>query len=93
MQSKKRNERSKNTGGAFKEYISSLVGISATRGYEKYLGLLAMVGRSKNPTFAGILGRVQKKLDGWKERFLSQAGKEVLIKAVVQAIPKPFARG
>lgn len=27
------------------------------------------------------------KLEGWKENILNQAGKEVLIKAVVQAIP------
>jgi hypothetical protein len=30
---------------------------------------------------------VQKWLEGWKERFLSHVGKEILIKAVVQAIP------
>jgi hypothetical protein len=27
---------------------------------------------------------VQKKLDGWKKKFLSQARREILIKAVVQ---------
>jgi len=45
------------------------------------------VGRSKTHTFAGILNMVRKKLDGWKEKFISQAGKEVLLKPVVQAIP------
>jgi hypothetical protein len=45
------------------------------------------VGRSKLKTFASIESRVRKKLDGWKEKCLSQAGKEILIKAVVQVIP------
>jgi hypothetical protein len=62
------------------------MGVAATRGYEKYLGLPALVGRCKLKAFAEIKGRVQKFLDGWKERFLSQAGNEILIKAVIQAI-------
>jgi len=61
--------------------------VSGTTGLERYLGLPALVGRSKSRTFSGISDRVKKKLDGWKEKFLSQVGKEVLIKAVVQAIP------
>lgn len=36
---------------------------------------------------SSIKGRVWKILNGWKEKFLSQVGKEVLLKAVVQAIP------
>jgi hypothetical protein len=46
-----------------------------------------MVGWSKRRTFEGILHRVRKRLDGWKERFLSQLGNEVLLKSVIQAIP------
>jgi hypothetical protein len=64
-----------------------VVGNSVAASFEKYLGLLALVGRSKKMTFAGIQGRVCKKLKGWKEKFLSQAGREVLLKVVVQAIP------
>jgi len=49
------------------------------------LGLPVFIGRSKTKTFAAVKGRVQKKLVGWKEKFLSQASKEILIKTVVQA--------
>ena len=37
--------------------------------------------------FRGIVDRVWKKLQDWKLKFLSQAGREILLKAVVQAIP------
>lgn len=31
--------------------------------------------------------RILSKVEGWKENLLNQAGKEVLIKAVIQAVP------
>jgi hypothetical protein len=52
-----------------------------------YLGLPSFVGKSRKQAFCNILGRVSQKLGNWKVKFLSQAGKEVLLKAVVQAIP------
>ena len=63
-----------------------LLGVHAVRQYEKYLGLPSFVSRSKKASFSNIKERVWNKLQGWKHRFLSQAGKEILIKAVVQAI-------
>lgn len=38
-------------------------------------------------TFAELKARVASKLVGWKEKLLSTAGKEVLIKVVAQAVP------
>ena len=55
--------------------------------YERYLGLSAVVGRRKNVILNYIKDRVWGKLQGWKEKILSQASKEVLLKVVVQVIP------
>ncbi|KAB2601289.1 hypothetical protein D8674_002294 [Pyrus ussuriensis x Pyrus communis] len=52
-----------------------------------YLGVPAIWGRSKKRGLAYVKGRVMEKLQGWKQNTLSRAGKEVLIKAVIQAIP------
>lgn len=53
----------------------------------KYLGIPSVAGRSKKAVFGALMGRVWKKLQGWKEKLLSRAGKEVLLKSVIQAIP------
>jgi ribonuclease HI len=78
---------SKNTRREVKEHILSIAGVGSTRRYEKYLGLPALVGRSRVEAFMGIKNRIWERINGWKERFLSQAGKEVLLKAVIQSIP------
>ena len=67
--------------------LVDFLGVSKVREYEKYLGLLAMVGRKKKESLNYIKERVWHKLQGWKEKLLSQVGKEVLLKAVVQEIP------
>uniref|UniRef100_A0A2N9IH27 Reverse transcriptase domain-containing protein n=1 Tax=Fagus sylvatica TaxID=28930 RepID=A0A2N9IH27_FAGSY len=74
--------------------MGHLKGIQSCRGgpwgasiFDKYLGLPAMIGRSKKSIFNGLKERIVQRLQGWKEKFLSKAGREVLIKAVAQAIP------
>lgn len=54
---------------------------------DRYLGLPTVIGRSKYKTFNWIKEKVWLKVSNWKHRFLSQAGREVLIKAILQAIP------
>ena len=51
------------------------------------MGLLSLVGKSKCNTFQQLKERLDKKLSRWKEKMLSHAGKEILIKAVAQTIP------
>ena len=78
---------SRNTKQETKDFILSVAGVPHSTNYEKYLGLPPLVGRSKMSTFLGIQGRVWERINGWTEKFLTQADKEVLLKAVVQAIP------
>ena len=62
-------------------------GVQQFQQYNKYLGLPPMVGRGKYQAFSTLKHRVWLKLQGWKEKLLSQRGKEVLLKAVVLSIP------
>ena len=78
---------SKNTRRATKEHLLSLARINSTRCYEKYLGLPSLVGKSWMEAFMGIKNRIWEWINGWKEKFLFQARKEVLLKAIIQAIP------
>jgi hypothetical protein len=78
---------SRNTSREKREEISHLSGLQATQKYEKYLGLPTLVEQSRSKAFKNIKDQVWDRLQSWKVNFLSQAGKEVLLKAVIQAIP------
>ena len=70
-----------------KEEITNFLGVPEIKEYEKYLGLPTVMGRNKKASLNYIKEMVWSKLQRWKERLLSQAEREVLLKAVVQAIP------
>ena len=78
---------SKSTTKLMRAEIKDTLGVPEIQHYEKYLGLPSLVGRHKKASFDYIKERVWRKLQGWEEKLLSQAGREVLTKAVVQVIP------
>ena len=78
---------SKNTEEGIKETIKLSLGVLAIQHYEKYLGLPSFVGWNKMACFTQVKERILSQIQGWKEKLLSQAGKEVMIKAVIQSIP------
>ncbi|XP_074314802.1 uncharacterized protein LOC141650968 [Silene latifolia] len=72
---------------AMRTSLCEALGVREVDRHEKYLGLPTIIGRSKKSIFACLKERVWKKMQGWKEKMLSKPGKEILIKAVAQAIP------
>ena len=54
---------------------------------EQYLGLPMVGEKSKVNTFKTLQERINKRVMGWKEKFISKVGREILIKIVAQVIP------
>ncbi|CAL9002922.1 unnamed protein product, partial [Prunus brigantina] len=78
---------SSNSPPEVKTSICELLGMRAVENPGAYLGLPTVWGRSKKGALQYVKDRIGGKMHGWKNLLLSQAGKEVLIKAVTQAIP------
>ena len=64
-----------------------MLGVPVIKSYEKYLRLPSFVGRQKKACFNHIKEQIWSRMQGWKEKLLSQADKEIIIKEVVQSIP------
>lgn len=58
--------------------VLSTLGMIKCEGAGKYFGLPYLVGCTKKQNFQFVKDRVAKKVGSWKERLLSQGGKEVL---------------
>lgn len=78
---------SKGTATGKKNRVVQILGVQEVEKHAKYLGMPAVVGRSKKEIFSHLRDRIWKKMNGWGERFLSAAGKEIMIKSVLQSIP------
>jgi hypothetical protein len=78
---------SNNTREEVREGVMHSLDIGTEARNEKYLGLPIYMRKSKVQTFSYIKDKVRKRIQGWKEKLLSRAGMDVLIKAVAQSIP------
>ncbi|KAF5454628.1 hypothetical protein F2P56_024278 [Juglans regia] len=78
---------SKNTALMTQQQIMHLAGVQSTSNFEKYLGLPSLVGRKKIASFHSLIDGTWSWVSNWRTKFLSAAGKEILLKAVLQAIP------
>ncbi|CAL1398685.1 unnamed protein product [Linum trigynum] len=70
-----------------KTSITDHIGFSSSNCHSKYLGVPTEWGNSKKETFQFLIQRMEKMGEAWKSLLLSHGGKEVLLKAVIQAIP------
>ncbi|KAL0453721.1 UNVERIFIED_CONTAM: hypothetical protein Slati_1350200 [Sesamum latifolium] len=60
-----------------------MLGVRLVASHDKYLGLLAVAGRSLSEFFYGIRDRVWSKINDWNEKMLSQVGKGIFTKAIL----------
>ncbi|KAL9663876.1 hypothetical protein QQ045_019269 [Rhodiola kirilowii] len=67
--------------------LGGILGVKVVNCIDKYLGLPICLNGRKTAMLNFIEDRMWKRVNGWKEKLLSVAGKEVLIKSIIQAIP------
>ncbi|CAL2232092.1 unnamed protein product [Prunus armeniaca] len=67
--------------------LAAILGVRRVDQHDVYLGLPTHVGRSRRQCFNSLKERIWKKVQGWKAKLLSFAGKEILLKVVAQAVP------
>lgn len=77
----------KNIPASMRVEIKKTLGIENTGGEGFYLGLPEAFGGSKVSILSYLKENLHKKMYGWQTKFLSPAGKEVLLKAVAMALP------
>ncbi|XP_019157741.1 PREDICTED: uncharacterized protein LOC109154396 [Ipomoea nil] len=78
---------SKNTRDDDRNDVAHVLGVDQAPNYGKYLGLPSFIGRNKKTAFSYIEDKIRQRIVSCNKKLLSQAGKEVLLKSVAQAMP------
>lgn len=67
--------------------VKASLGINQQGGMGKYLGLPETFGRSKKDVFTGMVDKIRQKAQSWTTKFLSGAGKHVMLQSVLTSLP------
>ncbi|KAM6584506.1 hypothetical protein CsatB_011508 [Cannabis sativa] len=78
---------SKNTCSEVKVMINNLLGFRPLSEADKFLGNPISFSKSATRDFSFVVDRVKARLEGWRSKLLSQAGRTTLIQSVVASIP------
>ncbi|CAM8923539.1 unnamed protein product [Rhodiola kirilowii] len=73
---------------SFRQSARDNLQIKMVTAHSQYLGLPLLFGNRKVSLFRSIEEKVLSKIGDWKHKLLSGAGREVLIKSILQAIPQ-----
>lgn len=78
---------SSNTDLGSRQQVISVLNIPEVDGTSYYLGLPNILDRNKSVLFGFLKAKLLQRISGCEGNLLSKAGKEVLLKIVVQALP------
>ncbi|KAL9679475.1 hypothetical protein QQ045_017337 [Rhodiola kirilowii] len=76
-----------NTPVDFRLDICEALRVPQVRSHSRYLGIPLLIGQRKSETFREIVEKIWRRVKDWKSNLLSAGGREILIKAILQAIP------
>ncbi|KAK9983251.1 hypothetical protein SO802_032776 [Lithocarpus litseifolius] len=76
----------KNAPHYLKSRLTNSIGINASNKKEKHLGIPIASSRDKKAAAEEIIEKVKQRLQGWKIKTLSQAGRAILISSVASSI-------
>lgn len=78
---------SANSQIGMRTHVASIFEVQLTNDLGRYLGLPSFLGRNKVATFRYIEHNIRNRITMWQQKFLTKAGKEVLLKSIAQAMP------
>lgn len=76
-----------NTSRTHKRQIKDKWGLKSLKVNQAYLGNSLVMNKNLTKELSKVKDRVQRRLEGWQSKLLSNAGKATLIRSVVMSTP------